>query len=235
MGFKGQVTVLGCILMVAILFWSETPRKWRFRFAVLWGVALALVAGPALLNRVRNLGALDLHKEVRLPLAVDRPGLSGRRVGPLRIHLTVPPEVQLETRTSDEVRSPVFDINKSAFPVSWQIVKPATREWTVRVATVPILVVLENDSYQPLGGDTLGWRGPHLCSVRVERLGEGGSEEVFRKDVPIPEGGFRLLPAERRSVGIDWPLDNVSTGSYKVIVEFPIGEHPVIGVCTRLF
>ena len=235
MGFRNQVTVWIGVLMLVTFFWTRTPRHWRARLVTIWGIVLALVLGNHHLNMARHLGAPDLHKEEALPPVVSRPGIAGQRIGPLRIHLAVPPEVQLETRTNDEVSTPVFDIQKSAFPVSWTTVRPATKEWTVRAAMIPILVVLENDSYQPISGDSLGWKGSHLCSVRAERLGEGGNKEVFRMDVPIPDGGFRLTAAERRSIEINWPISDAPAGDYKVFVELPFGEHPVIEIPTRLY
>ena len=202
MSWKLRITLLLGALAILLFVWDSVSRKWRFRLVLLVGLASVLVFGKPALNRVRHLGALDIHKEEPLPLTFNHDGIAGQRIGPLRIYLAVPPEVQLEQRA--------------------------------RAATVPILIVLENDTYQPLSSDNLDWRGPNLFSVRVVRLGEGQNEEVYRTEVPVPNGGFRLLSTERRSITINWPLENVAAGDYKVSIEFPVGKRPAMETGTRL-
>lgn len=231
MGWKAQISWMVFLLMGLVLFWSELPRRWRAGLASAWALVLACVLGHRFLRT--PLDATHLGQETRLQDDIREPGVAGRRLGPLRAYLAVPHEVRLENTASDAVTSPVFGPG-SAFPVAWDVVKPATREWTVRAARVPILVVLENDTYLPVGISQLGWKGPNLCTVRVERMEAEPCEEVYRMDVPLPSSAFLLSPAQRRNVTVHWPLEAVAAGEYRVSVQLPFGGQPVVETRTRL-
>ena len=168
-----------------------------------------------------------------LPPVLRQPGLVSQCFGPLRVYLAVTPEVTLEGKANDEVRSPYFGNPNSAFPTSYTVVKPATREWTVRAESLPILVVLENDTYRPLRLEQLNWSGENLCTVRVVRRQDSGDEEVYTQDVPLPARGD-WWSAERRSVEVNWPLRDATPGDYQVSVKLPCKEQPVVEIATRL-
>lgn len=162
----------------------------------------------------------------------SEPGLSARRVGPLRIYVAAAAEVTRMTAANDEVRSPVF--GQGAFPVGWKIVKPATHTWNVWARALPILITFENDTYGSLPFERLHWSGQALCTVLVSRvLADGATEDVFARTVPLPERRD-WLTAERRSAEVDWPLGNVAEGDYKISVEVPLADHPVVEVVTRV-
>jgi len=196
---------------------------------VSWRLRAARLAAP---DRAASAAAL-YDREPALPPVLQQPGLVSQCFGPLRVYLAVAPEVTLERKANDEVRSPVFGNRNSAVPSSEVVVKPATREWSVRAESLPILVVLENDTYQSLRPEQLNWSGEDLCVVRVVRRQEGGGEEVYTQKVPLPERG-EWWSAERRSVEVNWPLRDAGPGDYRVSVQLPFGEHPVVEIATHL-
>jgi len=197
--------------------------------AVSWRLRAARLAAP---DRAASAAALEDRGPV-LPPVLQQPGLVSRCFGPLRVYLAVAPEVTLETKANDEVRSPVFGNPNSAFPTSSVVVKPATREWSVRAESLPILIVLENDTYQPLRLEQLNWSGKDLYTVRVVRRQDSGDEEVYTQDVPLPERGD-WWSAERRCVEVNWPLRDAPPGDYRVFVKLSFGEHPTVEIATHL-
>jgi len=147
--------------------------------------------------------------EVGRPLApaFDQPGVAGRQTGLLRIYIAVTPEAALGTAEVGAAR---------------------------RLASLPILITLENDTYQPLAGHAIGWLGAQLCSVRVTRASENARDvEVFQTDLPLPARAD-WLSAERRSFTVDWPVRDATPGSYRISVQLALPDQPLVEVGTRL-
>jgi len=141
----------------------------------------------------------------QLPDVIEKEGVVGRRFGSLRVYLAVPPEVTIRADTV-----------------------------TVRAESVPILVVLENDTYSPLRLGKLDWGGINLCRIHVTELRQDNrGETIFAQDVPLPPHAD-WSSAERRSVEINWPLQGIAPGDYKITAEFPFGDHPILKIRTRL-
>ncbi len=139
--------------------------------------------------------------------AFDRPGVAARQTGLLRIYVSVTPEV-------------VFDSTQDAMPR--------------QLASVPILITLENDTYQPLAGRTIGWLGTQLCSVRVTRTSDAARDiEVFQTDLPLPARAD-WLSAERRSFTVDWPVRDAAPGAYRISVQLALPDQPLVEIGTRL-
>lgn len=107
-----------------------------------------------------------------------------------------------------------------------------------RVTHVPIHIVIENESYRPLPATDAGWLGNALCTVRVTRMPERGSEvEVFQTEVPLPSRAD-WLSAERRSFAVDWPVNHgaepVSAGLYRVSIRLALPDEPAVEIYTRV-
>ncbi len=101
-------------------------------------------------------------------------------------------------------------------------------------AIVPILLVLENDTYQPLAGAGLGWLGGQLAAVTVLRVGAGGrDEEVFQTDLPLPARAD-WLSAERRNFTVDWPLRTGAPGLYRITVQLALPDQPTLEIALRV-
>lgn len=152
--------------------------------------------------------ALPPH-EVGRPLApsFDQPGVAGRQTGLLRIYVSVTPEAALESSESGAAR---------------------------RLASVPILITLENDTYQPLAGAALGWLGAQLCSVRVMRASTDARDvEVFQMDLPLPARAD-WLSAERRSFTVDWPVREATPGTYRIAVQLALPDQALVEINLRL-
>ncbi len=152
--------------------------------------------------------ALPPH-EVGQPLApsFDRPGVAGRQTGLLRIYVAVTPESALEATEGTAAR---------------------------RLTSMPILITLENDTYQPLAGTAIGWLGAQMCSVRVTRAADNARDlEVFQTDLPLPARAD-WLSAERRSFTVDWPVRDAPPGSYRISVQLALPDQPQVEISTRL-
>ena len=237
--------VVGVTALYLFYRWNIKGQSWAWRIimivaaivvlAITWGIRVTRHPASYALSSASPTSAATFEAGTALSAVVEREGVVGRRFGSLRVYLAVAPEVRLESKANDKVRSPLFDNPNSPFPTSYVVVKSATREWTVRSEAVPILVVLENDAYTPLHVAKLNWQGTTLCSVRVARLREEGGEEeeVLAKDVPLPERAD-WWSAERRSIEVPWPLQDASPGDYRVSVQLPFGDNPVVGINTRL-
>ena len=142
-----------------------------------------------------------------LPPSFDRPGVVSRQIGLLRVSVAVAPEIPLET--------------------------PGDRT-TFRTEAAPILVALENETYQPLTGAALGWQGAQLCTVRITRQTDDAREiEVFQSEVPLPTRAD-WLSAERRSFPVDWPVRDVAPGAYRISVHLALPEQPTLELVTRV-
>lgn len=187
--------------------------KWPQIITVLLGVLA--VAFAVRLRQTQTASAppaptlAAIPHDVGRPLApsFDRPGVAGRQTGLLRITVAVTPEAALETSESGGAR---------------------------RLTSVPILVTIENDTYQPLAGSAIGWHGAQMCSVRVTRNSEDARDvEVFQTDLPLPTRPD-WLSAERRSFTVDWPVRDATPGSYRISVQLALPDQPLVEISTRL-
>ena len=139
-----------------------------------------------------------------LPPSFDRPGVVSRRIGVMRVSLAVPPEIALAS--ADEASD----------------------------VAVSLLLVLENDTYQPLPATRVGWLGAQLGTVRVTRIAEGEREaDVFQTELPLPTRAD-WLSAERRTFTVDWPLHGATPGTYKIAVQLALSDQPVVEILTRV-
>ena len=187
--------------------------KWPQIITVLLGVLA--VAFAVRLRQTQTAAAppapalATIPHDIGRPLApsFDRPGVAGRQTGLLRIYVAVTPEAALETAEGATVR---------------------------RLASVPILVTIENDTYQPLAGAAIGWVGAQMCSVRVTRAADDTREvEVLQTDLPLPARAD-WLSAERRNFTVDWPVRDTTPGTYRISVQLALPDQPLVEVSTRL-
>ncbi len=141
-----------------------------------------------------------------LPPSFDQPGVVSRQIGLMRVYLAVAPEITAE--------APL----KTGMPA----------------ATEPILLVLENDTYQPLAGAAIGWLGAQVGSVTVTHLADGGqATDEFQAEIPLPARAD-WLSAERRSFTVDWPLRAVAPGRYRITVQLALPDQPALEIATRV-
>ncbi len=187
--------------------------KWPQIITVLLGVLA--VAFAVRLRQTQTAAAppaptlATIPHDIGRPLAssFDRPGVAGRQTGLLRIDVAVTPEAALGTTEGGAAR---------------------------RLATVPVLVTIENDTYQPLAGSTIGWLGAQMCSVRVTRTSDDARDvEVFQADLPLPARAD-WLSAERRSFTVDWPVRDAPPGTYRISVQLALPDQPLVEIATRL-
>jgi hypothetical protein len=190
--------------------------KWPQIVAVLLGVVAVAIAvrrhpeKPAPAPQVVTPPAPATPTNRILSPSTEQPGVVSRLIGLTRTYVALPEEVRLE-------------------PVD------ATAQ---RVVSVPIHIVIENESYRPLPAADAGWLGNSLCTVRVMRVPERGSEvEVFQREVPLPSRAD-WLSAERRSFSVDWPMqngtENVSAGLYRVTIRLALPDEPAVEIYTRV-
>lgn len=139
-----------------------------------------------------------------LPATFESKGLASRRFGVMRVYVTAAPEIALK----GDSKSP-----------------PGAT-----LSSVPILVVLENDSYREVDAKRdLGLRGDKLFSVGIK-----GPllEEVFRESRPAED----LLwgPAERKSFELDWHPVSPTPGEYTISVKPSFGDAGEVQLRIRL-
>jgi hypothetical protein len=145
-----------------------------------------------------------------LPDTFESPGLVSRRDGPLRLYVAAASEV------------PIKKDSAQAGPGA-------------ALSYVPILVVLENDTYDRVdtAGD-LSLTGDKLFTVGVSRAGSNGErEEVFSYSEPSTDvGGWG--PAERKSFRVSWPAANAAPGDYLISVTPAYGKREKVELHTTL-
>jgi hypothetical protein len=103
-----------------------------------------------------------------------------------------------------------------------------------RTTEIPILVVLENDTYRPVlaKGLGLGAEKPLFTTV-VSRLDADAAHEVFRQITAVPSyADWR--GAERKSFALSWPVAAVSPGRYRVSVIPGFGSHAALEAIAEL-
>lgn len=145
-------------------------------------------------------------RETPLPDSLEKPGLVSRRFDPMRLYVSVAPEIALR-RTSggaDSSKDETLDI-------------------------VPVLIVLENDSYQEVDARRdLKLGGEELFNVSVTHSALG---IVFRHKEPAADTVWG--PAERKTFKVPWPADSLP-GECVISVQLAFGGSEEVQIRTRL-
>jgi hypothetical protein len=151
-----------------------------------------------------------------LPAAFESPGLVSRRLGPLRLYVSVAPEVAL-TKTADLGKMGTGNVGGS---------QPEGE----RLASVPIRVVLENDSYREVDARRdLSLDGEELFQVSVSGADSG---VVFSESRSAEETVWE--PAERKTFDVAWRPGGAPPGEYVVAVKLAFGGPGEVKIRTRL-
>ena len=145
-----------------------------------------------------------------LPEFFESPGLVSRRAEPLRLYVAVAREISLS-----------------------QLNPGSPQESGQRLTRVPIVVVLENDTYQKVDFDSaLAPTGQNLFTLAINREGPN-SEEVFNyRELRAELSGWE--PAERKSFTVSWPIVAASPGNYLVTVTPAFGKQEPLKIHTTL-
>jgi hypothetical protein len=145
-----------------------------------------------------------------LPEFFESPGLVSRRAEPLRLYVAVAREIPLSNQDSADPQS------------SGQT-----------LTSVPIVVVLENDTYKKLNFDSeLAPAGEDLFTLAIRRDGPS-AEEVFTYREPRAElSGWQ--PAERKTFTVSWPTAGAGPGDYLVSVTPAFGKQATLQIRTTL-
>jgi hypothetical protein len=145
-----------------------------------------------------------------LPDSFESPGLVSRRAEPLRLYVAVAREIPLSKQNSADPQS------------SGQT-----------LTSVPIVVVLENDTYKKVNFDSeLAPAGEDLFTLAVRRVGPN-AEEVFTYREPRAElSGWQ--PAERKTFTVSWPAAQLTPGDYVVSVTPAFGKQEKVQIHTTL-
>jgi hypothetical protein len=133
-----------------------------------------------------------------LPDYVEAPNLVSQRIGRLRLYVAVPNEIALYQAGSN-----------------------------LPLATVPIRVVLENETYKELDA-TKDFAGG-LFVVTVTR--EDGAAQIFNSE-QTSEGLTHWGPAERKSFVLEWPIQDAVAGHYVISVTPGFGERTPVRIRT---
>jgi len=145
-----------------------------------------------------------------LPDYFESPGLVSRRAEPLRLYVAVASQVPLNQKNSAEP----------------QVAGP-------KLTSVPIVVVLENDTYQKVNFDSaLAPTGEDLFTLAVTREGANG-EAVFNHHEPRAEL-IGWEPAERKTFTVAWPTADITPGTYIVTVTPAFSKQEPLKIRTTL-
>jgi hypothetical protein len=126
-----------------------------------------------------------------LPATYEKPGLASRRFGAMRVYVSAAPEIP---------------------------VRGATQGGTLDA--VPLLVVLENDSYREVDARRdLGLDGAELFSIEVRNP---SSAVVFR--VTQSAEDVVWAPAERKTFNLRWPAYSPVPGQYVIALKPYFGD-----------
>lgn len=145
-----------------------------------------------------------------LPDSFEAAGLVSRRNGPLRIYVAVPREISL---------------SRSSGAQSGQA------EQTL--ASVPIAVVIENDSYKKVdtSGD-LSLSGDALFTLTINRDGPDGPEVFNHREPQADLTAWQ--PAERKTFTVSWPATSISPGDYVISLSPAFGTQPAVQIRTTI-
>ncbi|MBC8029773.1 MAG: hypothetical protein H7Z16_06650 [Pyrinomonadaceae bacterium] len=144
-----------------------------------------------------------------LPDSFESPGLVSRREGPLRIYVALPREISLSRHGEN------------------------SGQQDQTLASVPIVVVLENDTYKKVdaAGD-LSLTGDALFTLTITRDAPDGPE-VFSHSEPRAEVST-WQPAERKTFTASWPAASISPGAYLVSVRPAFGTRQTLQIRTSI-
>ena len=145
-----------------------------------------------------------------LPDYFESPGLVSRRAAPLRLYVAVASEIPLQKRVSGNTQAPGEIL-----------------------ASVPILVVLENDTYKKVNFDSeLAPAGEDLFTLAITPV-DPGAQEIFTYTEPRAELS-EWQPAERKTFTVSWPTSGVAPGTYLVSVKPVFGKQETLRIRTTL-
>ncbi|MCA1632719.1 MAG: hypothetical protein LC802_03120 [Acidobacteria bacterium] len=147
-------------------------------------------------------------RETPLPNLLQQPGLVSRRFAPMRLYVSVAPEIAIKRTDggADSSKDEILDI-------------------------VPILIVLENDSYQEVDARRdLKLEGEELFNVFVTHSASG---IVFRHSEPAVETVWG--PAERKTFKVPWqPTIESLPGECVISMRLAFGGSDEVQIRTRL-
>jgi hypothetical protein len=150
-----------------------------------------------------------------LPDYFESPGLVSRRTEPLRLYVAVAREIPLN-------QIPLSQQNSADPPAAGQ---PLT--------SVPIVVVLENDTYKKVNFDSaLAPAGEDLFTLAVTRDGANGEEVFSYREERAGLSGWE--PAERKTFTVAWPTAGTGPGTYTVTVTPAFGKQEPLQIHTTL-
>ena len=136
-----------------------------------------------------------------LPATFAQPGLVSQRFGVMRVYVSAAPEIPLRS---------------------------ATQGGTLDL--VPILVVLENDSYRELDARRdLGLDGAELFSLEIR---DPSAAIVFRDTKPAEDVVWG--PAERKTFNLSWPPLSPAPGQYVISLKPAFDDAGEVQLRTRL-
>jgi len=145
-----------------------------------------------------------------LPEFFESPGLVSRRAEPLRLYVAVARTISLAQPDPDK------------FQVTAQ-----------KLTSVPIVVVLENDTYQKVNFDSaLAPAGPDLFTLVVTREGANSAEVFTYREPRADLSGWE--PAERKTFTVSWPTLATGPGTYLVTVTPAFGKQDPLKIRTTL-
>jgi hypothetical protein len=136
-----------------------------------------------------------------LPASYEKPGLASRRFGVLRVYVSAEPEISIKSTTQGGT-----------------------------LDAVPLLVVLENDSYRELDARRdLGFEGAELFNVEIR---DPSGTAVFRDSRPAEDVVWG--PAERKSFNLRWNPAAPAPGQYVISLKLAFGDAGEVQLRTRL-
>ena len=145
-----------------------------------------------------------------LPDSFISPGLVSRRDGHLRIYVAAPPEISLSKDVAE-----------------------GSGQTPQRLASIPIAVVLENDTYKKVdAANDLALSGDALFTLTISREGPDGGE-VFSYSEPQAELN-EWQPAERKTFTATWPATSLIPGVYLISLRPSFGAQETVQIRTTV-
>lgn len=167
-----------------------------------------IVSGPAT-ETTQTIQASVPGGPTPLPEFFESPGLVSRRAEPLRLYVAVARAIALQQEPGDPQAA------------------------GQKLTSVPMVVVLENDTYQKVNFDSaLAPAGEDLFTLVVTREG-ANSAEVFNYREPRA-GLSGWEPAERKTFTVSWPTAATGPGTYMVTVTPAFGKQEPLKIRTTL-
>lgn len=143
-----------------------------------------------------------------LPDSFESAGLVMHRDGALRIYVAVPREIILVSQAGGGPGQPG------------------------KLASIPISVILENDTYRKL--DAIGDLSltDELFTLTIIRDGSDGREIFSHRELRSGLSGWQ--PAERKTFKVSWPAATVGPGVFVVSVRPAYGKQTQVQIRTSL-